>query len=75
MSAWAHELLNRHPMRPRLITPTDPHAVALLLPTIEAESRGGAPSLSIDSVVNEALEELRTGRIRRADPEVDLPPE
>lgn len=71
----AHRLLMGSGMRPRLITPADPHRVSRLLPVVPGvavDALAAADLQAVDGVVEDALAELSTARfakIEQLDPE------
>lgn len=54
-------------MRPRLITPADPHRISRLLPVVTGAVEADLDS--VDGVVEDALADLSTARFGKIDPE------
>ena len=57
-------------MRPRLITPADPHRISRLLPVVSQADEDALES--VDGVVEDALSEMSTARFAKLDD--DKPP-
>ena len=59
-------------MRPRLITPADPHRISQLMPVVTDAVE--ATLESVDFVVADALTDLTTGRFGKIDLDDEVPP-
>lgn len=56
-------------MRPRLITPADPHRISRLLPVVSGEVEADLESVA--GVVEDVLTDLSTARFAKIDPPRD----